>query len=116
MTILRRLVVALLALGWSAAGHAEDKPKPKPRPREAAGIEHCAVATGSVRMEAYGYMHVVTLRNGCDRPVTCEVWTDVDPAPRYTLHAAPGAVEEVITRRGSPAREVSAEASCHYDS
>jgi len=112
-TIFRHLVVACLVLGAGAVGHAADKRPPKAP--SSAGVDQCASVSGSVRMEAYGYTHVVTLRNGCEKPVICEAWTDVDPTPRQTLRAGPGETDEAITRRGSPAREVSAEASCRYE-
>jgi hypothetical protein len=38
----------------------------------------------------------------------------VDPEPRTTVQAAPGQVIEIVTRRGSPAREVVAQKSCSY--
>ncbi|HVZ34852.1 MAG TPA: hypothetical protein VG963_20635, partial [Polyangiaceae bacterium] len=61
-----------------------------------------------------GYTHFVTLRNGCAKAVECELWTDVDPEPRMTVHVAPGDSAEVVTRRGSPAREVTAFKSCRF--
>lgn len=117
MRVLRTLGMLPLALVLSVPCQAEDKPGPRPRPaRESlSGVEQCAIVSASVRNEAYGYTHVVTLRNRCEKAVSCEVWTDVDPSPRQTLRAGPGGSEEVITRRGSPAREVSAESSCRYD-
>ena len=113
----RTLGAMLLVLAVGLPCQADDKPPPKQRPKKesASGIEQCASVSASVRMEAYGYTHVVTLQNRCERPVSCEVWTDVDPLPHQTLRAAPGESEDVITRRGSPAREVSAESSCHFE-
>jgi hypothetical protein len=108
------LLVAL-SLAWSAASVAADDKKPRPPTQAPGGIDQCARVSASARMEAYGYTHLVTLQNRCDRRVVCEVWTDVDPTPRQTLSAAPGATEEAITRRGSPAREVTAESSCHFE-
>ena len=67
-----------------------------------------------MRAEAYGYKHVVTLRNGCDKPIECDVWTDVDPSPRHHLRAAPGETVEVVTRVGSPASQVSADKECRF--
>jgi len=72
----------------------------------------CASVTASTRLEAYGYTHVVTLANHCSAPVTCEVWTNVDPAPRVTLRAKAGESVETVTRRGSPSRDVQAGKSC----
>ena len=74
----------------------------------------CVTVSASVRAEAYGYKHVVTLRNGCDRPVVCQVWTDVDPEPRNSLQAAPGESSEVVTRIGSPASAVTASKECRF--
>lgn len=74
----------------------------------------CASVTASVRAEAYGYKHVVTLHNGCDKPVECQVWTDVDPQPRNTLRAAPGEDSDVVTRIGSPASAVTASKECRF--
>ncbi len=108
------LLAALAMLAPSASSHAEGKPAPK-RPAGPAAIEQCARVSASVRMEAYGFTHVVSLRNECDRPVSCEVWTDVDPTPHQTLRAAPGETQELVVRRGSPAREVNAGSRCQYD-
>lgn len=77
------------------------------------GID-CATVSASTRNQAYGYAHVVTLTNQCQRPVACEVWTNVDPTPRYTLQAKPGQSAEVTTRAGSPSRDVSAGKLCRY--
>lgn len=87
------------------------KPAPRPLPK---GPSACASVKGSVRSEAFGYKHVVTLFNGCDKPVECQVWTDVDPTPRQQLSAAPGETVEVITRIGSPAFEVTAHSECKF--
>lgn len=74
----------------------------------------CANVSASTRLQAYGFAHVVTLSNQCQRAVSCEVWTNVDPAPRHTLQAKPGASAEVVTRGGSPSRDVSAGKQCRY--
>jgi hypothetical protein len=111
------MVAPLALLLWSLldpVGVPREKPPSGVPPQQ--DITQCAVVTGSVRAEAYGYTHVVTLQNRCDKPVACEVWTDVDPEPRKTLRAAPGQSDEVITRRGSPARDVTAYKACSYQS
>jgi hypothetical protein len=74
----------------------------------------CASVTASTRLEAYGYTHVVTLANRCPVPVTCEVWTNVDPEPHLSLRAKAGENAEVVTRRGSPSRAVQAGKSCAF--
>jgi hypothetical protein len=105
---------ACLVSGFTPAARAlpaQVKPAPKPAPK---GPGVCASVKGSVRSEAFGYKHVVTLFNGCDKPVECQVWTDVDPTPRQQLSAAPGETVEVITRIGSPAFEVTAHSECKF--
>lgn len=74
----------------------------------------CASVIASARLQATGYAHVVTLANHCSRAVSCEVWTDVDPSPHYTLSAKAGETTETITRVGSPSRVVQAGKSCHF--
>jgi len=106
----RRLTLLLAAsLSFASTAAAESPPAP-----QAAG--DCASVTASARLQAYGYAHVVTLHNACPRAVSCEVWTDVDPQPHLSLQAKPGQSAEVITRSGSPAREVRADKVCRYAS
>jgi hypothetical protein len=109
--------IVLAGCLWSGRASAEPKDKPKPVPEESAsgGADACVEVKASARAEAYGYTHLVTLRNGCDKSVVCEVWTDVDPTPRYTLRARPGETDETRTRAGSPSREVNAQFACHYE-
>jgi len=105
------LRVALLALSVaSAASPVAADPAPNP------GSVECASVSASARPQAYGYAHVVTLANHCARAVTCEVWTDVDPSPHYTVTAKSGETVETITRAGSPSRAVQAGKSCHLAS
>jgi hypothetical protein len=77
-------------------------------------VGDCAAVTASVRYSV-GYTHVVTLSNHCERAVSCEVWTNVDPSPHLTVRAKPGESAAVVTRIGSPSRDVSAGKSCHYE-
>jgi hypothetical protein len=101
------LRLALLVLGVaSIASPVAADPAP--------GTLDCASVTASVRLQATGYAHVVTLANHCSRAVSCEVWTDVDPSPHYTLSAKSGETVETITRAGSPSRVVQAGKSCHF--
>lgn len=77
-------------------------------------IAECASVTASARFAGSGYRHVVTLTNNCQKPVSCEVWTDVDPTPHHTLQADPGKSAEVAVRIGSPASAVRAGKSCRF--
>jgi hypothetical protein len=100
---LRAACVSLAFAGTAAA----DSPSPQQ-------VDDCASVTASARYMPPGYAHVVTLNNACQRAVSCEVWTDVDPSPHLTLAAKPGKSAEVITRRGSPATAVQAGKVCHF--
>lgn len=62
----------------------------------------CVEVRGEARFQGYGQTHVVIVKSECQRVVRCEVYTDIDPAPRYTLVVEPGRTEEIATRQGSP--------------
>jgi hypothetical protein len=112
----RALTLAALGSTWSLVAFA--KPPAKPRPADEttpSTPDQCARVSASARNEGYGFAHIVTLQNGCEKAVTCEVWTDVDPAPGHTLRAAPGESSDVLTRRGSPASAVSAQSACRWE-
>jgi hypothetical protein len=97
---------ASLALTSTTAGTATaDSPQQ---------VGDCAQVTASASFKGDGYRHIVTLTNNCQRAVSCEVWTDVDPTPRHVIQAKPGKSAEVITRNGSPASEVHAGKLCHF--
>ena len=97
---------------------AQKPAQPAPPPEDAASKAktpaNCTQVSATVVSEAYGYKHVVSLRNGCERPVECQVWTDVDPTPRNVLRAQKGETVEVVTRIGSPANDFKALKECRY--
>ncbi|MEO8902337.1 MAG: hypothetical protein ABI627_12485 [Polyangiaceae bacterium] len=103
---MNRLLIAALLFGASGALFAGVA--------VAEGAADCAAVTASTRLEAYGYTHVVTLSNRCSAPVSCEVWTNVDPSPHVTLRAKAGESVETVTRRGSPSRDVQAGKQCAF--
>lgn len=74
----------------------------------------CATVTAQASWRGYGYSHIVTLNNQCDRALVCQVATNVDPSPRHRLEAEPGESASVVTRGGSPGREVQARYSCAW--
>jgi len=101
------LVMALTAVEFAHARDHASEPTVK-------GPE-CAIVTADVAMEAYGFTHLVRLSNRCEKPVQCEVWTDVDPTPHLVLRANPAESASVVARRGSPARAVQPGGICQYD-
>jgi hypothetical protein len=93
---------------------AKDKGKEKdPAASAVQTANDCAQVQASARYVGYGYTHVVTLKNTCNKAVECALWTDVDPE-RTTLQADAGQTAELVTRRGSPSREVTAYKSCSF--
>ena len=72
----------------------------------------CVAVHGEARYRAYGYDHVVVVRNDCAEPVSCEITTDVDPQPVHAVTVAPESAVDVLTRRGSPAQDFVAQAIC----
>ena len=109
-----RHVLAAMALVFGAASFAGIAGADAARPL-ADNVGDCASVVASVRMQAVGYNHIVTLSNHCPRAVSCEVWTNVDPTPHVTLRANPGENAQTITRIGSPSRDVHAEKICQFD-
>lgn len=93
------LVVAGLVAGASLGG-GQRAGAEAPEPTD------CITVQGEARMQAYGYAHAVVVTNGCRREARCEVWTTADPTPRHRLVVRPGETGSVVTRIGSPAREV----------
>jgi len=98
--------LTLLCVGFVAfASSAAADPPP---------VGDCAKVVASARFIGDGYRHTVTLTNGCTQPVACEVWTNVDPSPHYTLQANPGQSAQVIVRNSSPATGVQAGKTCRF--
>lgn len=108
------VLAALSPLGAPLRSAAKDKDKsPAPAPAVQSANE-CARVQASARYVGYGYTHVVTLKNTCAQTVECALWTDVDPEPRTTVQVDAGQTAEVVTRRGSPSREVTAFKACSF--
>jgi hypothetical protein len=71
----------------------------------------CISHRGEARYRGLGYDHVVVVESACETTALCRVSTDVDPE-QYAVEVAPGATEEVMTRRGSPARAFTPRVTC----
>ena len=103
----RALCFALLLAGASVCAHvsADDGERGPPPAAD------CVKVSSEARYVAYGYDHVVTLENTCEKAMRCEVSTDVNPTPA-TVELATGETKSVLTYRGSPASEFKAKADC----
>jgi hypothetical protein len=71
----------------------------------------CVDVKTEASFASVGYDQIVTLTSGCKQAMTCTVTTNVNPDPA-TVQLAVGATESVVTWRGSPAREFSANVTC----
>jgi hypothetical protein len=91
-----RMLVVAFGLTLASLAFAQER---APVEQEAPA---CVTVRGEPRFQGYGQTHVVIVKNACGRHIVCEVYTDVDPSPRYTLVVAPGKTEEMVTRQGSP--------------
>ncbi|AKU98619.1 hypothetical protein AKJ09_05283 [Labilithrix luteola] len=88
--------------GNGDAGAAKDAGPPVPA---------CVQVTSEARYVPFGYNHVVTLRNGCSRPASCTVSTDVNPKPG-TTDVPSGQTVELVTYYVSPSQAFTASVNC----
>ncbi len=75
-------------------------------------IKNCYSVHGQARYGALAYKHVVIVTNRCDVTLQCQVWTDVDPAPKQSTTVGPKGTSETIIRNNSPARVFKAFGEC----
>jgi hypothetical protein len=71
----------------------------------------CVSSWGEARYRNAGYDHIVHLQNRCEKTVLCRVTTNVNPDPVEGT-VAPREEREVLTFRGSPAREFVPKVDC----
>lgn len=81
---------AVICLLGNASAHAEPAPK------------GCVLIKVSSPFAGAGYNHVATAENECEGAVRCELWTDIDPQPRYLLELAPQTTKDITFRREAP--------------
>ncbi len=106
-------VVALVSLAAAliAVARAPASAKAGDAGMADAGTLPCVQSWPEVRMQAYGYNHIVHLRNMCAVAADCVVTTDVNPEPtRVTVDAR--SETEVNTYLGSPARVFTPKVAC----
>lgn len=71
----------------------------------------CVTVQAQPRMQAFGWDHIVVVRNGCAAAITCSITTDVNPSPTPVSVPA-GQSRETLTWRGSPASVFRAHVDC----
>jgi hypothetical protein len=75
----------------------------------------CVEFWPEARYRNYGYDHLVHLWNRCSVRATCDVASDVNPTPTR-VELRPREAIEVLTFRGSPAREFTPKVQCRAGS
>ena len=84
-------------------------------PSEAASAQGgCVVVQAVARYGSSGYNHIASARNDCARPVRCELWTNVDPAPQHVVDLEPQASGDTVFRLDSPAYDFVVHYRCRY--
>jgi hypothetical protein len=71
----------------------------------------CVDVTTQASYASVGYDHIVTLKSGCKVRMACKVSTNVNPDPA-NVDLGPGETQSVVTWRGSPAYEFTANVTC----
>jgi hypothetical protein len=110
-----RLSVVALCCLWCSPLYSQ-APDKKPQPPQVAADTSkkpggCVDVTSDASFASVGYDHIVTLKSGCRKTVTCTVKTDVNP-DAASVQLDPGESQSVVTWRGSPARVFKADVSC----
>jgi hypothetical protein len=108
MQVLRPFAV-LAILGAGLASAAPLQSQTSSAPKKPGG---CVDVTTEAAFASVGYDHIVRLKSGCKKTMTCSVTTNVNPDPA-TVTLDPGETESVTTWRGSPAREFTANVTCN---
>jgi len=98
----------LVLLSVSTLGVSAPASPPPPRSSPA-----CVTVRSEVRYRAYGYDHLVHLKNGCPKAAKCTVTTNVNPTPIRVI-VPPGKTTTVLTFKGSPARRFTPKVSCSF--
>jgi hypothetical protein len=104
--IVAALVVMAGTGAWIGVSFAGAAP-----PSAAPAKLDCVAYQTEASYAGVGYDHLVHLTNNCDKPAVCSVSTNVNPEPA-SVALAPGEKQTLVTWRGSPAREFTADVSC----
>lgn len=92
-----------LLLGLPLPAAADDSEK-KP-------TKTCVEVSTEAPYVPYGYNHIVVLQNTCEKPMHCQVSTDVNPKVQEVDVPAKKTVK-VLTFQGSPARVFTPDVTC----
>ena len=74
-------------------------------------VTACISVWGEIRYGNVGWHHIVHVKNGCDKPFTCDVSTDVNPQAQRVI-VGPKQEVEVVTFLDSPSRVFTPHVTC----
>ncbi|MEO7037913.1 MAG: hypothetical protein ABI548_28360 [Polyangiaceae bacterium] len=92
------LIAVAIILGWPSTAAPQITPP-------------CIQYWPETRYREYRYDHIVHVINNCQSPASCVVSSDVNPTP-VRAAVSPGGSVEVLTARGSQAREFTPRVEC----
>jgi hypothetical protein len=113
---IKRFARFISIAGACVACAASQTAEGRPVDSAAAELEQdpsCVAFWPEVRYRNYGYDHIVHLANRCDVPAHCRVSTDVNAKPVNVEVPAHDRLE-VLTFRGSAAREFVPRVECRF--
>jgi hypothetical protein len=109
---MRRLLVGLAALSALVVVSSAVVSRARADgPAGPATQKDCIQSWPEARMQAYGYNHIVHVKDVCDAPADCVITTDVNPEPTK-LSVAGKSEAEINTYLGSPARVFTPKVVC----
>ncbi len=108
-------VLLFAALGASAPRETSPAAPAAGPDAGAASAKSCTKVRAYARPTAYGFTHVVELKNECTRTVACDVSSDVNPQVSRAVVEV-GKTEEIVTFLESPASSFNARVSCTFAS
>jgi hypothetical protein len=77
----------------------------------ASGTPTCVQVSSQAVYRNYGYDHIVSIANGCDETVSCDVFTSANPE-HQKVDVPRNQRADVLTFRGSPSRAFVAHVDC----
>jgi hypothetical protein len=110
MRMSNRLVTACFAIACVSAAAVPTRAETLDD-SEKAPSSACWTVTTAAPYRGFGYDHIVTIANTCEKPIDCTARTNVNPEPTNARVPAHASVD-VVTFRGSPSREFKADVQC----
>jgi hypothetical protein len=105
------IVACAWAATWSSTGQAQQAGQLAEPEAGQGKLPKCVHVRSEARFSGFGYDHLVEVENGCEKPASCSVSTDVNPQPQ-PVQLNVGEKQSVVTFRGSPASTFKPDVTC----